>query len=153
MNTKKFRTKLKLWFHYIRVYGAIISGNKTSRMSKLVDSVIYELRLLTMITFIIVGLYIFETIMEDPTEPEFYQWMIKVNLGIVGAILFLVIKVVIKITSKHHTRCDLPEHNHFNHPHLDPNATSAQNFVKRPDCYKTCNFVNKPPRTNHVDKH
>lgn len=126
--------------HYIRVYGAILAGNKTSKMSKLVDSIIYEVRLLTMITMIIIGMYAFESLVEDPSDPEYYQWMIKFNFAIILSILVLVVKVLIKITNKHNARCDLPSE-----------TTSATKFKPAPDCYKTCKFVNKIPTAPKVN--
>ena len=131
---KAFRRTIKKIMHRIRVGGAIILGTKTSKMSKLVESTLYELRLLTLVTFGILGFYIFEAAIDSPEKSTSEQFIIEMHIGILIIIIGLILIVVTKLNKSpqyhdHHTICE--------------NKNVHTRWIESPECHKTCKYINK----------
>ena len=109
MKRKQFYRKL---IHNIRVLGALIFGIKKPRMARLMDSVIFELRLLIIMIFVVMGFFIFNTIIEDPLQSDIIRLTLKFNITVLIVILFLILRVLFKFRNAN-TRCDLPSKSKF----------------------------------------
>lgn len=131
---KRFRKTLKKLMHRIRVGGAILVGSKASKMSKIVESSLYELRLLTLVTVGILIFYIFDAAMDNPDKSPTEQLIIEMNIGILIIIISLILIVVTKL-NKTKYQCGNPEHEHLH-------CESDHLFSTAPDCHKTCKHIN-----------
>lgn len=129
--TRNLKYSLKRLMHRIRVWGALLSGSRPSKMSKFVDCIIYELRILLLVTVGVVGFYLFETTIDDSVDqnsPEFYVLMLKFNFAILIVIIGLVFKVLLKMNKS----LNINRHHNPNTHHVDINCTHVCHHVNDP---------------------
>ena len=99
--------------HRIRLFVALLFGIKHNKMSRLVDSTVYELRLMTFVSVSVIGFYfITESIMTE-NETEVFRLMLKFNCLVVLIILFLMIRILSRLRNKPNRRssCDQAAYN------------------------------------------
>ena len=133
------KQKFKWLLHRIRVWIALLLGAKHSKISKLVDSTLYEIRILTIVTFSVIGFYIFVSGIEDSKDPAFYQMIIKFNFIIMILIIFLVLKVILKLNhNMNNHKCNYDSEHHCD--------TSWKPNQFKEDCYKTCHYIKTPTK-------
>lgn len=99
---------IKYFLHRVRVFGALLFGVKKPRMAKIVDSIIFELRLLSLMIFIVICFYIFNILLDNPTQSGITQLIIKFNAAVSIVILVLMFRVLFRLNSNLNHRCDIP---------------------------------------------
>lgn len=99
---------LKVFTHRVRVFAALLFGIKKPRMAKIVDSIIFELRLLSLMVFIVICFYIFNIVLDNPTQSGITQLIVKFNAAVSIIILILMFRVLFRLNSNLNHRCDIP---------------------------------------------
>ena len=77
-------------------------------MARIVDSIIFELRLLCTMIFIVIGFYIFNIILDNPSQSGIMQLTIKFNATVSIIIVILMFRVLFRLNSNLNHRCDIP---------------------------------------------
>lgn len=99
----------KILLHRLRIIIAVLLGIKKPRMAKLMESVLFESRLLFLMIIIIIGFYAFNIVFEETTsEPNLLQIILKFNLTVTVVIMILMIRILFRLNSNYSHRCDLP---------------------------------------------
>lgn len=99
---------IKYFLHRIRVFIALLFGIKKPRMARIVDSIIFELRLLCTMILIVICFYIFNIILDNPSQSGIIQLTIKFNAAVSIIILILMFRVLFRLNSNLNHRCDIP---------------------------------------------
>lgn len=99
---------IKYFLHRVRLFIALLFGIRKSRMARIVDSVIFELRLLCMMIAIVIGFYIFNLILDNPSQSSIIQLTIKFNAAVSIIIVILMFRVLFRLNSNLNHRCDIP---------------------------------------------
>lgn len=99
---------IKYFVHRTRVFVALLFGIRKPRMAKIVDSIIFELRLLCTMIFIVIGFYIFNIILDNPSQSSIIQLTIKFNAAVSIIIVILMFRVLFRLNSNLNHRCDIP---------------------------------------------
>lgn len=99
---------IKYFLHRTRVFAALLLGIKKPRMARIVDSIIFELRLLCTMIFIVIGFYIFNIILDNPSQSGIMQLTIKFNATVSIIIVILMFRVLFRLNSNLNHRCDIP---------------------------------------------
>lgn len=99
---------IKYFLHRTRVFIALLFGIKKPRMARIVDSIIFELRLLSLMVFIVIGFYIFNIALDNPTQSSITQLIVKFNAAISIITIILIFRVLFRLNSNLKHRCDIP---------------------------------------------
>lgn len=99
---------IKYFLHRTRVFVALLLGIKKPRMARIVDSIIFELRLLCTMILIVICFYIFNIILDNPSQSGIIQLTIKFNAAVSIIILILMFRVLFRLNSNLNHRCDIP---------------------------------------------
>ncbi len=99
---------IKYFLHRTRVFVALLFGIKKPRMARIVDSIIFELRLLCTMVLIVICFYIFNIILDNPSQSSIIQLTIKFNAAVSIIILILMFRVLFRLNSNLNHRCDIP---------------------------------------------
>ena len=99
---------IKYFLHRTRVFVALLFGIKKSRMARIVDSIIFELRLLCTMILIVICFYIFNIMLDNPSQSSIIQLTIKFNAAVSIIILILMFRVLFRLNSNLNHRCDIP---------------------------------------------
>lgn len=99
---------IKYFLHRTRVFVALLLGIKKPRMARIVDSIIFELRLLCTMILIVICFYIFNIILDNPSQSGIMQLTIKFNAAVSIIILILMFRVLFRLNSNLNHRCDIP---------------------------------------------
>ena len=99
---------IKYFLHRTRVFIALLLGIKKPRMARIVDSIIFELRLLCTMIAIVIGFYIFNLVLDNPSQSSIIQLTIKFNATVSIIILILMFRVLFRLNSNLYHRCDIP---------------------------------------------
>ena len=96
--------------YYFFKFIIILMGSKQSKPLRLIDSTIYEMRIMTLFSFIVLGLYFFIGIVDNSSDPELIKIIIKISGVLLVTILFLVFRIAIKLNFKYkYHRCNKKE--------------------------------------------
>lgn len=126
--TKRFKRVL----HRIRIWTALFLGIKKSRMSKLVDCTLFEVRIMALITVLVFGFYLIVDSIIDETETEVFKLMVKFNCLVVLIIIGLMVKILFKVS--HKSKCKHPDHCFGDHHHWSHPDHRTLNDQPRCDC-------------------
>ena len=99
---------IKYFLHRVRIFIALLFGIRKPRMARIVDSVIFELRLLCMMIAIVIGFYIFNLILDNPSQSSIIQLTIKFNAAVSIIIVILMFRVLFRLNNNLNHRCDIP---------------------------------------------
>lgn len=99
---------IKYFLHRTRVFVALLLGIKKPRMARIIDSIIFELRLLCTMILIVICFYIFNIILDNPSQSGIIQLTIKFNAAVSIIILILMFRVLFRLNSNLNHRCDIP---------------------------------------------
>jgi len=99
---------IKYFLHRTRVFVALLLGIKKPRMARIVDSIIFELRLLCTMILIVICFYVFNIILDNPSQSGIIQLTIKFNAAVSIIILILMFRVLFRLNSNLNHRCDIP---------------------------------------------
>lgn len=102
------RRSIKYFLHRVRLFIALLFGIRKSRMARIVDSVIFELRLLCMMIAIVIGFYVFNLILDNPSQSSIIQLTIKFNAAVSIIIVILMFRVLFRLNNNLNHRCDIP---------------------------------------------
>lgn len=105
---KNTHRSIKYFLHRTRVFVALLLGIKKPRMARIVDSIIFELRLLCTMILIVICFYIFNIILDNPSQSGIMQLTIKFNATVSIIILILMFRVLFRLNSNLNHRCDIP---------------------------------------------
>lgn len=99
---------IKYFLHRVRLFIALLFGIRKPRMARIVDSIIFELRLLCMMIAIVIGFYIFNLILDNPSQSSIIQLTIKFNAAVSIIIVILMFRVLFRLNNNLYHRCDIP---------------------------------------------
>ena len=87
--------------HYFLRFFIILIGWKDSRHRKIIESTIYELRIMFVFSLIVIGLYIFIGVIDNSNDPELIKLILKLTGILITIILFLTFRIAIKLNFKY----------------------------------------------------
>lgn len=99
---------IKYFLHRVRLFIALLFGIRKPRMARIVDSIIFELRLLCMMIAIVIGFYIFNLVLDNPSQSSIIQLTIKFNAAVSIIIVILMFRVLFRLNNNLYHRCDIP---------------------------------------------
>ena len=99
---------IKYFLHRVRLFIALLFGIRKPRMARIVDSVIFELRLLCTMIAIVIGFYIFNLVLDNPSQSSIIQLTIKFNAAVSIIIVILMFRVLFRLNNNLYHRCDIP---------------------------------------------
>lgn len=99
---------IKYFLHRVRLFIALLFGIRKPRMARIVDSIIFELRLLCMMIAIVIGFYIFNLVLDNPSQSSIIQLTIKFNAAVSIIIVILMFRVLFRLNNNLNHRCDIP---------------------------------------------
>lgn len=106
---KRILCKLRRPIYNFFKLGTSIFGLKDPKYEKLIESTLYELRLMFIFNIAIIGLYIFLSTIENSSDPEMVKWVIKISGLLLVLIIFLTIRIIVKTKFKYYYHENLNE--------------------------------------------
>ena len=129
---KLLSRKIKWGMHRIRIWVALFLGIKKSKMAKLVDCTLYELRIMALVTVLIFGFYLIADSLITEDESEVFKLLIKFNCLVVLVIIGLMVKILVKVTQRN--KCKHPDHCFKHESHYHWSHPEHRNLNDRPKC-------------------
>ena len=121
--------------HYFLKFFIILIGWKDSRHRKIIESTIYELRLMFVFSLIVIGLYIFIEVIDNSNDPELIKLILKLTSILITIILFLTFRIAIKLNFKYRYHlCDKQ------HESCHCKLTSGIKYIKENNMPQTHSF-------------